>query len=149
MMRTAPMKKESRRTPWLGTVHFDLTELGYVDLEPPPGIDVAMIRKTLHELVHKVVAIVDCSRATPTSGEAVTLCHAFLDWSIPQRGLNGLALIVFVYAETDDATIRALLAPDRALQECPVERAVYDGRGQRYWYWQEMQGLLASHKAPA
>src|SRR5690606_20382179 len=99
MMRIGSMGKESRRTPWLGTVHFDLTELGYVDLEPPPGIDVAMIRKTLHELVHKVVAIVDCSRATPTSGEAVTLCHAFLDWSIPQRGLNGLALIVFVYAE--------------------------------------------------
>lgn len=141
--------QKDRRTPWLGNVHFDLMEHGYVDIDPPPGVDAAMIRKTLHELVHKVVGIVECSDTALTLGEAPALCKAFLEWSRPLRGLNGLALIVFVYAEPDDATIHALLAPDRSLLECPIERVVYDGHQQRYWYWQDMQGLLASHKVPA
>ena len=137
------------RTTWLSTVHFDLSEQGYVDIRPPPGLALVMVRKTLHELVHKIAGVVECKAGEPTPASAMMLCNDFLTWSEAIRGINGLAVVVFVFADPDEATIRALLAPDRATQECPVARAVYHGLQQRYWYWQSMQGLLASHKVPA
>lgn len=146
---TSQLSSPRVRTPLLGLVHFDLLQQGYVDIAAPGSVTFAMTRKTLHELVHRVAGAIELEEEIAALPELKAICADFFAWSASVCGRNGLTLLIFACAKPDERLIRRLLAPDAALQECPLVRVVFDGQKHAYWHWENMQGLLASHKAPA
>ena len=130
-------------------VYNELFNHGYMEVEPPGWLDLVMTRKTHHELVHLVAGVLDVVEEKAELPAVEEFCQRFEKWSQPLRGINGRAILIFAYPAPSTAVVKSVLEAGKEWFDCPILRVVYDVQRKTYWYWQAMQGILSSHKAPA
>lgn len=133
----------------LAAIHFDLSEHDFLETTPPGWLDLAMVRRPPHELIHKVAGVLEIDEENADLPGVEDFCAKFYRWSLPLRGQNGLALFIFAYPDPASGLVRATLEAGQDWQHCPVVRIVYGAQQKVYWYMQSFQGILMSHKVPA
>jgi hypothetical protein len=133
----------------LSTIHYDLSEHDYVETTAPGWLDLTMVRRPPHELIHKVAGVLEIDEENADLPSVEDFCAKFYRWSLPLRGQNGLALFIFAYPDPGHGLVHATLEAGRDWEHCPVVRIVYGAHQKVYWYMQSMQGVLMSHKVPA